>query len=236
MIFRAFATDYDGTIARDGIVDASTIAALGRLRAAACKLVLVTGRELEDLSQCMPRMDLFDLIVAENGALLHRPATQETRMLAEPAPEAFIARLREMGVDPLSVGRSIVATTVPNDVKIQMVIDELGLDHEIILNKGSVMVLPYGTSKESGLRAALDELGILPSATVAAGDAENDLPFLNLCGMTVAVANALPVLKQHAHLVTKGSHGEGVAELIDRWLAGNLVALPAAQTGREPCR
>jgi hydroxymethylpyrimidine pyrophosphatase-like HAD family hydrolase len=230
MHYAALATDYDGTIAHDGFVDTPTIAALERLRAVGCKVILVTGRELEDLQRCMPRMDLFDLVVAENGALLFWPATGVELVLADPPPEAFLVRLRAMGVSPLSVGRSIVAMQVPNEALALAAIRELGLDLRIIMNKGSVMVLPDGISKESGLRAALAQLAIPPAATVAVGDAENDLPFLRMCGLGVAVANALPAVKDAASLVTQGARGAGVAELIESWLAGDLAALP--ETGR----
>jgi len=62
---------------------------------------------------------------------------------------------------------------------------------------------------------------------VAVGDAENDFAFLDLCGMPVAVANALPRLKEAASLVTEGERGAGVAELVDRWLANDLVDVDA---------
>ncbi len=53
-----------------------TLAALQRVRASGRKLVLVTGRELPELLDLFSSMDLFDLVVAENGALLHFPATR----------------------------------------------------------------------------------------------------------------------------------------------------------------
>jgi HAD superfamily hydrolase (TIGR01484 family) len=84
MHYLALATDYDGTIAHDGVVDDATIATLERLRASTRKLILVTGRELPDLARTLPRMDLFDLIVAENGALLYDPASHEEHTLASP--------------------------------------------------------------------------------------------------------------------------------------------------------
>jgi hypothetical protein len=223
MHYLALATDYDGTIAHDGVVDAPTIAALERLRASGRAVILVTGREREDLSRIMPRMDLFDHVVAENGALLYHPATGKEWPQGAPPPERFIARLRALGVDPLSVGRCIVATSTLNQPLIAQAIGETGVDLRIVLNKGSLMVLPPGIDKASGLSAALAALGIAPAQAVAVGDAENDLPFLRCCGMTVAVANAVPTLKREAALVTAGSHGAGVAELIALWLAGALA-------------
>ena len=223
MHYVALATDYDGTIAHNGEVDAPTLAALERLRGASRKLILVTGRELDDLVRCMPRLDLFDLVVAENGALLHWPATKQERALAAAPPPEFAERLRDAGVSPLSVGRVIVASWEPNEGRVLATIRDLGLELQIIFNKGAVMVLPAGVNKESGLRAALQELDISPRNVVAVGDAENDFAFLDLCGMPVAVANALPRLKDAAALVTRGERGVGVAELVDLWLETDLA-------------
>src|SRR5438067_12736811 len=86
----------------------------------------------------------------------------------------------------------------------------------VIFNKGSVMVLPSGVNKATGLTAALAELGLAPEHTVGVGDAENDHAFLSLCGCGAAVANALPALKEKADLVTRGARGAGVTELIGR--------------------
>jgi hypothetical protein len=91
MQYVALAADYDGTIAHDGVVDAPTLAALERLRAGARRLILVTGRELADLRRIMPRLDLFDLVVAENGALLYGPANHEEQALAEPPPPRVVS-------------------------------------------------------------------------------------------------------------------------------------------------
>jgi len=228
MHYVALATDYDGTIAHDGEVDAPTMAALERLRGASRRLILVTGRELDDLARCMTRLDLFDVVVAENGAVLYWPATKQERTLAAPPPPEFAERLREAGVSPLSVGRVIVASWEPNEGAVLATIRDMGLELQIIFNKGAVMVLPAGVNKESGLRAALDELEISPRNVVAVGDAENDFAFLNLCGMPVAVANALPRLKDAAALVTQGERGAGVAELVDLWLETDLAAVDAA--------
>ena len=73
MNFDALATDFDGTIAHDGRVDEATAAALGRAKAAGIRLVMVTGRELPDLFRTFDRVDLFDQVVAENGAVLYEP-------------------------------------------------------------------------------------------------------------------------------------------------------------------
>lgn len=222
MNFHVLATDYDGTLATHGIVDADTIAALQRLREGGHHLVLVTGRELPDLIEIFPELLLFEIVVAENGALLYWPQDRREKLLAAPPPSEFAEALQARGVAPLSVGRAIVATFEPHEVTVLETIKEFGLELQVIFNKGAVMVLPAGVNKATGLRAALEEVGLREEQVVGFGDAENDHAFLDICGCSVAVANALPSLKKHVHIVTRETHGAGVTEVIDRWLATGL--------------
>jgi hypothetical protein len=75
-------------------------------------------------------------------------------------PRFFVARLRELGVTPLSVGRTIVATWEPNEKIVLDVIHELALELHIIFNKGAVMVLPVISTRRGGLKRALKVLEI----------------------------------------------------------------------------
>ncbi len=217
MRYLALASDYDGTLAKDGRVDEATVTALGRLRASGRKLILVTGREIEDLCTVFERLELFDWVVAENGAVTYRPCSREVRLLTEPPPSAFVEALRAKGVAPISVGRAIVAAWHPHEAIILDTIRDMGLGLQISFNKGAVMVLPAGVTKATGLAAVLQELRLPAHNVVGVGDAENDHPFLSMCGCAVAVANALPAVQEHADWVTRGDHGAGVRELID-WL------------------
>ena len=113
MRYHALATDYDGTLAHDGHVDEPTVAALERLLATGRKLVLVTGRELDELLGIFPEIHLFEQVVAENGALLYTPATREEKALAEAAAAGIRRPAAQLGVGPISVGRVIVATWTP---------------------------------------------------------------------------------------------------------------------------
>jgi hydroxymethylpyrimidine pyrophosphatase-like HAD family hydrolase len=221
MRYLALACDYDGTLASDGQVSSGTVAALERLLASGRKLILVTGRELDDLFSVFPRYDIFEWVVAENGALLYHPATRERKSLAKPPPAKFVARLRERGV-PISIGDVIVSTYHPHETLVLDTIRELGLELQLIFNKGAVMILPSGASKATGLAAALTEMGLSPHNVVAVGDAENDHALLALCECSVAVANALPMLQEKADFVTRAANGQGAAELIDEIIASDL--------------
>jgi len=232
--YRALACDYDGTLAHDGVITATTVLALDRFRRSGRHLFMVTGRELPELKQVCPVLDRFEWVVAENGALLHRPADDSTKLLCEPASAVLVGILRRSNVQPLSVGQAIIATVEPNEVIVIEAIKDLGLELQIIFNKGSVMVLPTGVNKATGLTALNKAAGVSCEEVVGVGDAENDHAFLECCGVGVAVANALPMLKQRADFVTKGARGDGVAELINMMLTDDLAGiLPHSRPGRS---
>lgn len=213
MRYHALACDYDGTLAHDGTVSAATLASLERLKGSGRRLILVTGRILDDLATVFDRLDLFDAVVAENGAVVHIPSTRESLLLGTVPPAIFIEALRLAGATPLTVGRCIVATWEPYETVVLEAIRDLGLELHVIFNKGAVMVLPSGVNKATGLKVALEGLRLSPHNVVGVGDAENDHAFLTLCEVAVAVSNALPMLKAEADLVTAADHGDGVSEL-----------------------
>lgn len=215
MYFLALATDYDGTIAHHGIVDPATLEAMEAFKASGRRLILVTGREMPDLLRVFPHVKIFDRIVAENGALIYEPATEQERCVAPPPPPEFVEALKRRNVSPLSVGRSIVATWEPHETTVLEVIRDLGLELQIIFNKGAVMVLPAGMNKAVGLAVALQELDLSAPNVVGVGDAENDHAFLHACGCAAAVANALPSVKDEADVRLERDHGAGVIALMD---------------------
>src|SRR5687768_7584981 len=225
MRYHLLATDYDGTLATDGKVAAETVAALQDVLATGRRLVLVTGRELDDLMSVYPDLSIFERVVAENGALLYRPATKEKRRLAEPPPPKLLAALRQRGVGPLSAGEVIVATREPHEATVLETIRELGLELQVIFNKGAVMILPAGVNKATGLTAALEELKISPHNVVGVGDAENDHSFLKLCERSAAVGGALAAIRDAADLQLSLDAGDGVRELAAALVADDLEAI-----------
>lgn len=225
MRYHALAADYDGTLAHHGHVEESTLKALRRLKETGRKLVLVTGRELDQLMEVFPEISLFDRVVAENGALLYRPETREEQVLAVGPPVDFVERLQARGVRPISIGRVIVATCEPHEMAVLEVVRGMGLKLQVIFNKGAVMVLPSGVNKATGLVKALDELGISPHNVVGVGDAENDHAFLDICECSVAVSNALDSLRERVDWVTEGDRGRGIVQIIKGLESSDLAEL-----------
>jgi hydroxymethylpyrimidine pyrophosphatase-like HAD family hydrolase len=222
MRFLALATDFDGTIATDGRTSASAIAAIERLRKSGRRALLVTGRRLDDLIAICPYLRAFDYVVAENGAVVYEPHTRETTLLAKPPPGEFLQRLQDLGVDPVEVGQVIIATWAPHQAKVLQAIQEMGLDLHVAFNRESVMALPTGLNKATGMDYALRKLGLSFHEVVAIGDSENDHSLFDRSECAVAVANAVPSIRARAAHVTKGEAGQGVTELIDELIANDL--------------
>lgn len=219
-LFKAVALDLDGTLAEnDHLADtAVTAVRAGRVD---LKVILVTGRIQDDLQAVYPGLcSEFDAVVAENGAVLH--TRSDMRLLASPVDPAVRPALASRGI-AARAGRVLLAIAGDDAAAAIEVIADLGLDHQVVHNRGAAMILPAGVTKGTGLLAALDELGLSPHNTIAAGDAENDLALLHAAEVGAAVANAVPSLAAHADLQLRSRNGAGIAEL----LAGPLL------TGRE---
>jgi hypothetical protein len=176
MRYLALACDYDGTVASGGCTPPPVEEALDRLAASGRRVLLVTGRQLNDLLTLLPRPERFDWIVAENGAVLYHPASRQTTDAAERVPAAVVE------------------------------------------------ALPAGITKATGLTLVLRHLKLSPHNVVGIGDAENDHAFLSVCECSVAVANAVPMLKARADVVMDQPAGQGVIALAEQLLADDLAA------------
>lgn len=210
--FRAVALDYDGTITVTGRPDPGLLAALGQLRDERIRLVLVTGRIPWELLELFPQVEeTFDLIVWENGAAIWSAGT--TRLVAEPVPfeleEALVARGARV-----RRGQVILATTVQWAHAALEEVGRLGLEVQLVRNRGELMIVPAGVSKGTGLFEALGDLGVSRHSTLAVGDGENDHSLLAACELGVAVSNAVPSLKARADLVLGEPGSAGLAAFL----------------------
>lgn len=227
MRYHVLACDYDGTLARHGQVGADTLALLEKFLATGRKLILVTGRELDDILRVFPEVTLCHRVVAENGAMLYDPSTRREKTLASPISPALPQLLRERGVEDFSMGRVIISTHRPQEMAVLAAIRDLGLELQTIFNRDAVMILPAGVNKATGLTAALESLNYSAHEVVGMGDAENDHAFLSLCEFAATMANALPALQECADWISTRDDTAGVGELIEQLIANDLEPLEA---------
>lgn len=209
---RAVALDYDGTLTKTGRLDETIVGVLRRLREEKVRLVLVTGRiPWELLELCPHAEELFDRIVWENGAVVW--GVRGARVLAPPVPAELEDSLARRGV-ALRRGQAILAGHARDAVAALEEIGRLGLEVQVVRNRNELMLVPSGVSKGTGLFDALGELGISRHSTLAVGDAENDHSLLGACELGVAVADAVPSLKEVADVVVPEVGSEALARFL----------------------
>ncbi|QEF97811.1 phosphoglycolate phosphatase [Stieleria maiorica] len=230
MQLRVIATDYDGTIAQDGVLDPAVREAIAVARKRGVMVVIVTGRILSELRHVAGCLDFVDGVVAENGAVVAFP-NGHISVLGSAPPLSLISKLTHRGID-FKVGRCVVEMDAEYaDVAIEL-IRELELPLAITFNRGRMMLLPASISKSVGLRELLGALGVSVHNAVGIGDAENDHELIACCEHGVAVAWGSERLKQVAGHVIEGHGPAAVGEYIKR-ISADIRLPPETMTHRK---
>ena len=225
MKLTVLALDYDGTITRGDRPDPSVLSAIADARRRNVTVILVTGRILHELRRVAGDLRVVDCVVAENGGVIHFPGTGHTTALAPLIPQAFVARLHELGI-PCRAGQGLVDADASSAHRLLDVIRELELPIVLSFNRSRVMALSQGVSKATGLDAALGMLRASPRNTVAIGDAENDHELLRFSEIGVAVEWGSPSLQAAADLVITGKDPSAVGDFIRRVAASGRLPVP----------
>jgi hypothetical protein len=229
MKFGVLALDYDGTIAREGVLDPDVKAAILGARARGIVVVLVTGRILSDLKQAVGDIGFVDAVVAENGAVLAFPNGQ-TRLLGHSPPQALLDELHRRGIE-YKAGRCVVEVDAALAPQILEVIRNFELPLVLLFNRSRLMILPQAISKGTGLREALNVLRLSVHNAIAIGDAENDHDLLAACEIAVAVGWGSPALQKEADEILPGDGPRAVAAYIQR--TAQEMKLPLGRIGRH---
>lgn len=74
-----------------------------------------------------------------------------------------------------------------------------------------------GATKERAVKIAAEKLNVSLDDIIAFGDDFVDMEMLKLCGIGVAVENAIPEVKMIADYITESNENDGVARFIDRY-------------------
>jgi hydroxymethylpyrimidine pyrophosphatase-like HAD family hydrolase len=223
VIFRALACDYDGSLATHDRIGSEALRALVRAREAGLRLILVTGRVFFELIRVCERLDLFDVVVAENCGILYFPGSGTIRNLAHPSPSELLSELERRALF-FRVGRTIVDMARSDAEHARQALTATQTRMDLVFNRGSLMLLPPGISKGTGVRGAMQALGLTGHEVLALGDAENDLDFFEVCDWRACPENAVAELKQHADWVFPGVNGAAIAHaIVEDILPGRLA-------------
>ena len=226
MKLSVLALDYDGTSAHNDIMGPLVREAIRGVRAQGVKVLLATGRTLDELRRVAGDLRFIDGVVAENGAVLHFPDSNHTSALAPSVPGRYLNELRRRGV-PHRSGECLVDTDANEAPALLNLIRALELPLVLAFNSGRVMTLPQGVSKATGVRSMLDALRLSAHNMVAIGDAENDHELLRVAEVGAAVEWGSAALRAVADTVVPGSGPPGVAEYIRAIAADGRIPVPA---------
>ena len=229
MRFSVLALDYDGTIARDGILNSEVRTAITEARATGIVVIIVSGRILSDLKQAAGDLQFVDAVVAENGAVLAFPSGR-SRLIGHPPPPLFVEELRRRGIEYMA-GQCVVEADASSAPRVLAVIRELELPLVLLFNRSRLMVLPQAISKATGLREVLNAFRLSVHNAIAIGDAENDHELLGACEVGVAVSWGSRALQEEAEEVVQGDGPSAVAAYIRQ--AVKKKTLPPDHLGRR---
>ena len=96
---------------------------------------------------------------------------------------------------------------------------EFGAELGVFLSEPYFMeIVPLGIEKAKSLGKLISFLGYDRSELVAIGDGLNDLPMLKYAGLSIAMENAYPEVKQTATIVTSSNDDDGVAKAIEEYI------------------
>jgi hydroxymethylpyrimidine pyrophosphatase-like HAD family hydrolase len=220
------ALDYDGTTAWHDRLDPAVREAIADARTRGITVLIVTGRSLDELRRVAGDLHFVDVVVAENGAVLHFPGNDYTTVLAPASPPALIDELQRRGI-AVARGECLIDCATSDALQILDVIRQMELPLVLVFNRSRVMVLPQGVSKATGLHAALDMLRLSPHNAVAVGDAENDHSLLQLVEVGAAVEWGSRELQTAADLTISGTGPPAVAGYVRTIAASGRMPVPA---------
>jgi len=227
--FGAIVTDYDRTLTDGDLhVSYTALRLLSELQEREHVLVLIaTGRNLSFVRRRRRELGQMDCIVCENGAVLWFPSRRKVVRFGDmsAARSMLIAR----GI-PFDAGEVVVSVPRSYEDDLRRVAEALGGLVHLVSNRDSVMILPSGVDKASGVTRALSELGANSPRLVCIGDGENDASLFSLASLRVATFDAVESLKEMADYVCEAPASKGVEAFLKGLLRGTL---PACRAGSE---
>lgn len=79
-------------------------------------------------------------------------------------------------------------------------------------------IMPAGIDKAHSLLKLLTSIGMSADEMICCGDSYNDLTMIETAGLGVAMANALPAVKEQADYITKSNDEDGILHVINEFM------------------
>lgn len=89
--------------------------------------------------------------------------------------------------------------------------------YHTIADNALVQIMAKKATKWNGIKTMLASLGISPDEAVYFGDDNDDVEPIRMCGVGVAVSNAIDAVQKEADHITGSNDEDGVAHYIEEW-------------------
>jgi hypothetical protein len=145
-----------------------------------------------------------------------------------PIEEHLPAEAVEMGVfdeeEKLTQLASSLSEKLPPDVDTHL-IEELGYhlietpESSLAGEVGKILeIYRRGATKWQAAKHLSARFGLAPEQIIAVGDDVNDIEMIKQAGLGIAVANALPQVKEAASFIVASNDKDGVAEVVEKFV------------------
>jgi len=212
MVFKAVVVDVDGTITySDRSIDCRAVAALRGLHV---PVVVATGNVLCAARAVAKLLGTGGIVIAENGGVVECGIVESDTSHIKECRDALEVLEQHFSLELLDLENRITEIGLRRNFDVEGARKLLGENESVdIVDTGfAIHIKSKKINKGTGLKRVAEMMGLDARDFVAFGDSPNDIEMLEAAGLGVAVGNAHPDLKRVAGMVTRGKHGEGVAE------------------------
>jgi phosphoglycolate phosphatase len=218
---KAIALDVDGTITdKTRKVCLSAVKAIYEAENIGVPIIIVTGNIMCSTSTISILFGTTGGLVAENGGVIESQGRKKVLGKIEECQRAYEFLKSRFEVKKVEYSDHRVSeVAIERNIPVAVVKETLkDFDVEIYDTKFAIHLTDPTVDKGSSLKMVAEDLGIKTPEILAIGDSENDIEFLGVAGIKVAVNNADKELKAIADYITEKPYGDGVKEAIERFV------------------
>lgn len=218
---KAIALDVDGTITNaNRKICLNAVDAIFQAENRGIPVIIVTGNVMCAAKMIVILLGTTGGLVAENGGVIECKGKERVLGNIKECQRAYEflsskfdvkkVQFSDQRVSEVAIERNITEEMVKETVK--------DFNVEIYDTKFAIHLTDPTVDKGSSLEMIATQLGIKTSDIMAIGDSENDIEFLRVAGLKIAVLNADEELKAIADYVTENYYGDGAAEAIKKFI------------------
>ena len=244
---KAIITDLDRTLLRtDKSLSAYTLSVLQRCKERGIKVMAATARPERSIVEYEDAIG-FDAVTVMNGAKVKVGNQVMTYGISTERAEEMIAKVCERkeflfsvetgdllyardhipefdyvlhtGFPKMPAGETAYKILVSGEGAAEFVREHLPENlHCTVANGYLVQIMSKDAKKRNGVEVMLDAFGISPEEAAYFGDDFDDIESIQLCGIGVAVDNAIREVKAVADEIAESNDEDGAARWIEEYL------------------